>query len=63
MLIKKPNFNHFKEVFNPTDNSLLSHWVVGITQINMIEKWNFLNFKKWGEIAVFFGSSNEHICF
>jgi hypothetical protein len=23
----------------------------------MIEKWNFLNFKKWGEIAVFFGSS------
>jgi hypothetical protein len=29
----------------------------------MIEKWNFLNFKKWGEIAVFFGSSGGHVCF
>jgi hypothetical protein len=29
----------------------------------MIEKWNFLKFKKWGEIQVFFGSSRGHACF
>jgi hypothetical protein len=29
----------------------------------MIEKWNFLNFKKWGEFAVFFGFSRGDVCF
>jgi hypothetical protein len=24
-----------------------------IAQINMIEKWNFLNFKKWGKLQFF----------
>jgi hypothetical protein len=37
--------------------------VLRITQINMIEKWIFLNFKKWGEIRVFFGFSHKHVCF
>jgi len=37
--------------------------VLRVAQINMIEKWDFLNFKNWGEIVVFFGSSRGHVCF
>jgi len=37
--------------------------VLRVAQINMIEKWNFLNFRNWGEIEVFLVSSHRHVCF
>jgi len=37
--------------------------VLRLAQINMIEKWDFWNYKKWGEITVFLCSSRWHVCY